>query len=128
MDLAATLMVDCIMNGGRCALAGREGCSTSRRGSSWRRLRKVGVSLIMLPFLALLLLQDRYGNSHLFSDGGFDQSAERHQDRIRPMRAVRLHAMGDLRVERIDPPKSPAAGEVTLAVRMAGICGSDLHN
>lgn len=55
VDMAATLMVDCIMNGGRCALAGREGCSTSRRGSSWRRLRKVGVPLIMLPFLAFLV-------------------------------------------------------------------------
>lgn len=44
------------------------------------------------------------------------------------MRAVRLHAKGDLRVEQIKPPKSPSAGEVTLAVTMAGICGSDLHN
>lgn len=44
------------------------------------------------------------------------------------MRAVRLYAKGDLRVEMIDQPKAPAAGEVTLAVRMAGICGSDLHN
>lgn len=44
------------------------------------------------------------------------------------MRAVRLHAKGDLRVEQIKPPKSPVAGEMTLAVRMAGICGSDLHN
>ena len=44
------------------------------------------------------------------------------------MRAVRLYAKGDLRVEDIDPPKPPAFGEVTLAVRAAGICGSDLHN
>jgi len=44
------------------------------------------------------------------------------------MRAVRLHAKGDLRVEEIDPPLPPAAGEVTLAVAAAGICGSDLHN
>lgn len=44
------------------------------------------------------------------------------------MRAVRLHAVKDLRVEDIDPPLPPTAGEVTLAVTAAGICGSDLHN
>jgi (R,R)-butanediol dehydrogenase/meso-butanediol dehydrogenase/diacetyl reductase len=44
------------------------------------------------------------------------------------MWAVRLHAKGDLRVERIDPPKPPSGGEVTLALAAAGICGSDLHN
>ncbi|SLN15026.1 zinc-dependent alcohol dehydrogenase [Roseisalinus antarcticus] len=44
------------------------------------------------------------------------------------MRAVRLHAAGDLRVERIAPPVRPSDHEVTLAVTMAGICGSDLHN
>lgn len=33
---------------------------------------------------------------------------------------MRLHATGDLRVERIDPPKLPAAGEVTLAVTLPG--------
>ncbi|TDE34366.1 zinc-dependent alcohol dehydrogenase [Antarcticimicrobium sediminis] len=44
------------------------------------------------------------------------------------MRAVRLHAAKDLRVETIDPPAAPAPGEVTLEVTAAGICGSDLHN
>lgn len=44
------------------------------------------------------------------------------------MRAVRLYAKGDLRVETIDPPTPPKRGEVTLAVAAAGICGSDLHN
>ena len=44
------------------------------------------------------------------------------------MRAVRLHAKGDLRVEEIDPPSPPTAGEVTLGIAAAGICGSDLHN
>ncbi len=44
------------------------------------------------------------------------------------MRAVRLHGIGDLRVEEVAQPASPGAGEVTLAVSMAGICGSDLHN
>jgi len=47
---------------------------------------------------------------------------------VNEMLAVRLHAKGDLRVETIDPPQPPAAGEVTLAVSAAGICGSDLHN
>jgi (R,R)-butanediol dehydrogenase/meso-butanediol dehydrogenase/diacetyl reductase len=44
------------------------------------------------------------------------------------MQSVRLHAKGDLRVEQIADPKPPAKNEVTLAVAVAGICGSDLHN
>ena len=44
------------------------------------------------------------------------------------MKAVRLHAKQDLRVETIPSPLPPAANEVTLAVTYAGICGSDLHN
>jgi len=44
------------------------------------------------------------------------------------MRAVRLHAINDLRVESVPTPKAPAADEVTIAVSAAGICGSDLHN
>lgn len=44
------------------------------------------------------------------------------------MRAVRLHAKGDLRVETIAAPQPPKAEELTLAVTAAGICGSDLHN
>lgn len=44
------------------------------------------------------------------------------------MKAVRLYAAGDLRVENITPPPAPKAGEVRLTVTAAGICGSDLHN
>lgn len=44
------------------------------------------------------------------------------------MRAVRLHAAGDLRIEDLPAPGEPAPGEVLLAVLAAGICGSDVHN
>src|SRR5262245_14545230 len=44
------------------------------------------------------------------------------------MRAVRFHGVGDLRVEDVSAPTAPAAGQVRLRVRAAGICGSDLHN
>lgn len=44
------------------------------------------------------------------------------------MRAVRLYAAGDIRVEDIDAPADLPAGHVRLRVRAAGICGSDLHN
>src|SRR5277367_4101912 len=44
------------------------------------------------------------------------------------MRAVRLHGVGELRVEEISPTGSPPSGEVKIRVRAAGICGSDLHN
>ena len=44
------------------------------------------------------------------------------------MKAVRLHAKGDLRVEDVAEPAAPRPGWVTLAVTAAGICGSDLHN
>lgn len=44
------------------------------------------------------------------------------------MKAVRLHGIRDLRVERIGAPLPPGPSEVTLAVTAAGICGSDLHN
>ncbi len=44
-----------------------------------------------------------------------------------PMRAVRLHGKGDLRVE--DVPRPQVAGDgLRIAVSHAGICGSDLHN
>ena len=43
------------------------------------------------------------------------------------MKAVRLHAKGDLRVEEIAAPAAPQPGWVNLAVTAAGICGSDLH-
>lgn len=44
------------------------------------------------------------------------------------MQAVRLHGVGELRVEMLPPIAAPSAGEVTIRVRAAGICGSDLHN
>ncbi len=44
------------------------------------------------------------------------------------MKAVRLYAARDLRVEEIDPPAPPAPDWVTLRMTAAGICGSDLHN
>lgn len=44
------------------------------------------------------------------------------------MQAIRFHGKGDLRLEDIPFPPPPAPGHVTLAVRAAGICGSDLHN
>lgn len=44
------------------------------------------------------------------------------------MKAVRLYAAGDLRVEDIDPPGPPEAGWVRMRTTAAGICGSDLHN
>jgi (R,R)-butanediol dehydrogenase/meso-butanediol dehydrogenase/diacetyl reductase len=44
------------------------------------------------------------------------------------MKAARLYAAGDLRVEDIDPPGPPVPGWVGLSVTAAGICGSDLHN
>lgn len=44
------------------------------------------------------------------------------------MKAVRLYAKGDLRVEEIASPPSPEPGWVGLDVLAAGICGSDLHN
>jgi (R,R)-butanediol dehydrogenase/meso-butanediol dehydrogenase/diacetyl reductase len=44
------------------------------------------------------------------------------------MKAVRLHAPGDLRVEDVEPPRAPPAGWARVKVEVAGICGSDIHN
>jgi len=44
------------------------------------------------------------------------------------MKAARLYAAGDLRVEDIARPGALEAGWVRLKVTAAGICGSDLHN
>ena len=44
------------------------------------------------------------------------------------MEAVRLYGVGDLRHDTVASPAAPAPDEVTLAVSVAGICGSDLHN
>lgn len=43
------------------------------------------------------------------------------------MRAARLHGIRDLRVDDVPDPL-PAAGEVLLAVKAVGVCGSDLHH
>ena len=43
------------------------------------------------------------------------------------MRAVRWHGRGDVRVEEVPPPAPPGPGEVQLAVRWCGICGTDLE-
>lgn len=44
------------------------------------------------------------------------------------MRAIRFHGKGDIRLEELPEPPLPGEGQVRLRVRMAGICGSDLHN
>ena len=44
------------------------------------------------------------------------------------MRAMRLHGVGDLRLESIAEPEITARDEVKIRVACAGICGSDLHN
>jgi len=44
------------------------------------------------------------------------------------MKAARLYAAGDLRVEEIGLPGAIEPGWVRLRVTAAGICGSDLHN
>src|SRR3954453_20774170 len=44
-----------------------------------------------------------------------------------PMRAARLYAPHDLRVEDCDPAGAPGPGEVLVRMGAGGICGSDLH-
>jgi (R,R)-butanediol dehydrogenase/meso-butanediol dehydrogenase/diacetyl reductase len=43
------------------------------------------------------------------------------------MRAVRWHGQRDVRVDDVEEPRSPGAGEVTVAVEWCGICGPDLE-
>ena len=43
------------------------------------------------------------------------------------MLAVRWHGRGDVRVEEVPPPAPPGPGELQLAVRWCGICGTDLE-
>lgn len=43
------------------------------------------------------------------------------------MVAARLHGARDIRVEKLASPAEPGPGQVTLAIRTVGICGSDLH-
>jgi L-idonate 5-dehydrogenase len=42
------------------------------------------------------------------------------------MQAIVVHGAGDLRIEDV-PTQRPGPGEVAVAVRFGGICGSDLH-
>jgi L-iditol 2-dehydrogenase len=43
------------------------------------------------------------------------------------MKAARLHGIRDLRIDDVREPE-PTAGEVLLAVKAVGVCGSDLHH
>ncbi len=43
------------------------------------------------------------------------------------MLSVHLHGARDLRTTRVGGPGAPGAGEVLLAIRAVGVCGSDLH-
>jgi (R,R)-butanediol dehydrogenase/meso-butanediol dehydrogenase/diacetyl reductase len=42
------------------------------------------------------------------------------------MRALRFHAAHDFRLEELEDP-TPGPGEVAVAVKACGVCGSDLH-
>lgn len=43
------------------------------------------------------------------------------------MLAARLHGRRDVRVERLESPPPPRAGEALVRIGSVGICGSDLH-
>jgi (R,R)-butanediol dehydrogenase/meso-butanediol dehydrogenase/diacetyl reductase len=43
------------------------------------------------------------------------------------MKALRWHARNDVRLDEVDPPGPPVTGEVQLAVRCCGICGTDVE-
>lgn len=43
------------------------------------------------------------------------------------MKAIVAHGAEDLRVENLPDAPAPGKGEVTVAVKQGGICGSDLH-
>ena len=43
------------------------------------------------------------------------------------MKALRFHAVKDLRIEDIPLPTEPADDEVVIKNRFVGICGTDLH-
>jgi L-iditol 2-dehydrogenase len=58
--------------------------------------------------------------------GRRESPSPRDEGRGRPIRALRLHAAGDLRFETIEAPR-PRAGEVLVRVTAVGLCGSDRH-
>lgn len=43
------------------------------------------------------------------------------------MQALRFYAAKDLRLEEVDTPRDPGAGQVVVENRFCGICGTDLH-
>lgn len=43
------------------------------------------------------------------------------------MLAARLHGARDMRADEVSDPPPPGPGEVLIAVRAVGVCGSDLH-
>ena len=43
------------------------------------------------------------------------------------MKAARFHAAGDIRVDEVPAPGAPGPGDILVAPRAAGICGTDLH-
>ena len=43
------------------------------------------------------------------------------------MKAVRYHGLRDIRVEDVPAPGQPGPGQVLVAPRLCGICGTDLH-
>lgn len=43
------------------------------------------------------------------------------------MKELRFHAARGLRLEEVEPPPDPAQGQVVVANRFCGICGTDLH-
>ena len=43
------------------------------------------------------------------------------------MKAAVYHGRGDVRIEQVDDPPGPGAGEVLVAPQWCGICGTDVH-
>ena len=43
------------------------------------------------------------------------------------MKAAVYHGPGDVRIEQVDDPPGPGAGEVLVAPQWCGICGTDVH-
>lgn len=43
------------------------------------------------------------------------------------MRAARLYGARDIRIDEVEAPRAPGAGEALLKVSAVGVCGSDLH-